>query len=152
MFVFIFCLLDLLCTTLFPKYMQPPVWIFKSGCTPYAASTHVQNWLRLSAPIILLSSMVFFRYCNTHLNFSLFSLVLLVTLVHRKNMARSMSGLPLFATHSNFKLWNEICLHLSFLVLWNSHLRSADPYFMAMMNSCLSIIRTNKLIPQCNTS
>ena len=46
--------------------------------------------------------MMCFRYCNTCLNFSLSSLMILVTLVHRNDMAGSILGLPLFATHSNF--------------------------------------------------
>ena len=82
--------------------MQPPVYFFNSEYIPYEASTHVHNWLSLYAPIIILSSMVCFRYCNTRLSFALSYLVLLVTLVHRNNVAGSMSGLPLFATHSNF--------------------------------------------------
>ena len=100
--MFIFCFLDLQCTIPYPKYMQPSVWIFKSGCTPYAASTHVQNWLRLSAPIVLLSSIFCFRYFNTRLKFAFSSLVLLVTLVHSNDMVGSMLGLPIFATRSNF--------------------------------------------------
>ena len=52
-FVFSFCFLDLQCTIPYPKDIQPPVCVFKSGCTPYAASNHVHNWLMLSAPIIL---------------------------------------------------------------------------------------------------
>ena len=82
--------------------MQLPVWISKSGCTPYAESTNVHNWLRLAAPIILLSYMVCFKYCNTSLNFSLSSLVILVDLVHRKDMAGSILGFTLYDTHSNF--------------------------------------------------
>ena len=100
--MFSFCLLDLQFTIPYPKDMQPPVWIFKSGCTPYAALAYVHNWLRLSAPIILLSYMVCFRYCNTFLSFALSSLVLLVTMAQRNDIAVSMSGLPPLATHSNF--------------------------------------------------
>ena len=100
--MFSFFLMELQCTILYPKVMLPPVWIFKSGCTPYVASTHVHNWIRMYAPIILLSYIVCFRYCNTHLNFALSSLVLLVTLVHRNDMAGSISGLPQYTTHSNF--------------------------------------------------
>ena len=44
----------------------------------------------------------FSSYCNTRLNLALFSLVLLVTLVHRDDIAVSMSGLSLFVTHSSF--------------------------------------------------
>ena len=100
--MFSFFLVELQCTILYPKGMLPPVWIFKSGCTPYVASTHVHNWIRMYAPIILLSYIVCFRYCNTHLNFALSSLVLFFTIVHRNDMAVSMSGLPPFATHNNF--------------------------------------------------
>ena len=57
--------------------------------------------LSLFTPIIILSSIVCFRYSNTHLNFAVSSLVLLVTLVHRNEMEGSMSGLPYFSTHSN---------------------------------------------------
>ena len=102
LFVFSFCFLDLQCTIPYPKDMQPPVCVFKSGCTPYVASTHVHNCLRLSDPIILLLSMVCFRYWNTSLNFALYYLVLSVSLVHRNDMASSILVLPLFSTHSNF--------------------------------------------------
>ena len=102
LFVFSFCLLDFQFTIPYPKYMQPPAWLFKSGCNPYTASTHVHNWLRLSATIVLVSYMVCYRCCNTCLNFSLSSLVILVTLVHRNDMAWSLLGFPSFATHSNF--------------------------------------------------
>ena len=94
--------MDLKCTILYLKYIQPPVWLLKSGCTQYAAPIHVHNWIRMSAPIILLSSILCFMYCNTFLNVSLSSLVLLVTMVHRNDMAGSMSDLPPFSTQSNF--------------------------------------------------
>ena len=102
LFVFIFFLLELQFTKPYPNYILMPVWLFRSGCTPYAASTYVNNWLRLSAPTIVLSSIVCFRYCNTRLNLALSSLVLLVTLVHRNDISGSTSGLPLFANQSRF--------------------------------------------------
>ena len=91
---------------------------FKSGCTPYAASTQAQNCLRLSATITLLSYMVCFIYFNTRLNVALSSLVLLVTLVHRNNMTGSMLGLPLFSTHSNIATmkWKMYVSFFSILV------------------------------------
>ena len=48
-------------------------------------------------------------------------------------------------------LWNVWCLHLSFLVLWNSHLYSSDPYLLVITPLCLAPIKKNQLIPQCNT-
>ena len=101
--LFSFFLLDFQCTIPYPNYMQPPMWLFRSGCTPYAASTHVHNCLRLSAPMILLSQIFCFGYCNTHLNLAFSSLVILVTLVNSNDIAVSMSGLPPFATHSSFQ-------------------------------------------------
>ena len=94
--------MDLQGTIPYPKDMQPIVWFLKSGFTPYAASSHLHNWFRPSSPISLLSSMVCFRYCNNSLNFSLSSLVLLVTMVHRNAMAGKILVLPFFPTHSNF--------------------------------------------------
>ena len=102
MFVFIFCLLDFLCTIPYPNGMQLLVYIFMLGCNPNEAYTRVNNWLRIYVHMILLSLIVCFRYFNTRLNFASYSLALFVTLLHRKNMAGSMLGLTLFATHSFF--------------------------------------------------
>ena len=100
--MFSFCFLDLQCTIPYPKDMHLTVWLLNLGWTPYAESTNVHNWIRLSALIIVLSYMVFLKYYNTRLNVALSSLVLLDTLVHRNNMAGSMLGLTLFTTHINF--------------------------------------------------
>ena len=132
--------------------MQPPVWIFRSGCTPYAASTHVHNWIRLSYPITLLSYMVCFRYWNTCLNFSLSSFVLVVTLVQRNYIAGSMSGLLLFATHSNFATmeWKMSAYFLSRLVeLSSTFCRTFifGDYILVLISS-----PKNQFITQCNPS
>ena len=99
--LFSFFLMDLQCNIAYPNYIQPPVWIFRSGCNPYATLTHVHNWLSLSDPMIILSLIVCFRYFNTCLNLTLSSLVLLVTMVHIKYIAGSMLVLLLFSTHSS---------------------------------------------------
>ena len=132
--------------------MQPPVWLFNPGCTPYVALTHMHNWLRLSATIILLSYMVCFRYCNTRLNFSLYSLVLLVTILRRNNMAGSMSGLPLFSTHSNFATM-ELNMSASFfssLVELSSTL--CRHFFVGDDTLVLISSKKNQSITQCNPS
>ena len=129
--MFSFCFLDLQCTILYPKYMQPPVWIFYPGCTPYAASNHVHNWIIISAPIILLSSKVCFIYFNTRLNFALSSLVLLVNLVYRNNMEGSILGLPILLHIVILKLRNGRCQHLYFLVLCNY--RRCSEYHSSMV-------------------
>ena len=69
LFIFKFSFMDLQCMSPKPNDMQPPVWLLLSGCTPYATSYHVHNWLRLSANIILLSFIVCFRNCSTRFNF-----------------------------------------------------------------------------------
>ena len=101
-FVFSFWFLDLQCTIPYLNGIPLLVWLFRLGCNPYAASTLVHNWLRIFYSIILLSLIVYFRYCNTHLSFSLSSLVILVNLVHSNDIYGSMLGLPLFANHSSF--------------------------------------------------
>ena len=88
MFVFGLCFLELQFTIPYPNGMQPPVWMFRLRCTPFAALSHVHNWLRLYTLIILLSFIVCFTYYNTRLNFVLSFLVLLVTLVHRNDIDR----------------------------------------------------------------
>ena len=129
----VFCLLELQCTITYTNEMQPPVQIFRSWCTPYVSSTYVNNWLRLFATIILFSFIVCFRYCNTCLNVSLYYLVLLFAVVHRKNIAGSISGLTLFLPIVFLKLQSVGCLHLYFLLLWNSHKCSAKPSLQAMI-------------------
>ena len=139
--MFSFYFLDLKCTIPYPNNIQPPVWTFKLGCTLYTASIHVHKWIRLYATMILSSFIVCFRYYNTHLNFALSSLVLLVTLVHRNDIAGSMSGLPLFATI-------ECRVSASFfLVLLNSHRCSVDPYLLVMTTLRLDPLQTNQLVP-----
>ena len=118
--LFNFCLLESHCINPDTNYMQPPVWLFRSGCTPYVALTYVNNWMRMYAPMILLLSMFCFEYFNNCLNLAVSSLVLLATLVHRNNMAGSMFGLPLLLLMVIFKLQSVGCPHI-FLVLWNSH-------------------------------
>ena len=150
--MFSLCLLDLQYTIPYPNYMQPPVWIFKSVCTPYAASNHVYSCIRLSYPMIRWSFIVFFRYCTTCLDFYLSSLVTLVTLLHRNDIAWSMSGLHIFLTKVVFQIYSVLCPHLYFLALWNSYLCSVVPSLMVMTHLRLAPLRTNKMIPQCNPS
>ena len=95
-FAFSFRFMDLKFTTPYPNDMQPTVCIFRLGCNSYEALIHVHNWLMISAPMILLSFIVCFWYCNTHINSSFSSLVLLVTLVHRNDISVSMLGFPIF--------------------------------------------------------
>ena len=102
MFFLSFWLLDLQCTIPYPNYMYPPVWLYKWECILYSGSTHLHNWLRLYYPTIFLSSMVCFRYCNTCLKVYVYSLMLLVTLVHSNDILGSILGVPHFATQSNF--------------------------------------------------
>ena len=132
--------------------MQTPVWVFRLGCTPYGVSNHVYNWLRLSTPTILLSSIVCYRYYNTRLNLALSSLVLLVTLVHRNYIAGSMPVLPLFATHIIFQLYSVECPHLTFLFLWDYYQCCVNPSLPVMISPCLAPLWTNQLISWCNTS
>ena len=101
--MFSFCLLDLQCTIPYPNNIKPFMWIFRSWCTPYSAQTHVHNWIIMYAPMIIVSSIVCFRYCNIRLDLYLSSLVLLITLVHSKDIAVSMSVFSLFDTHSGFE-------------------------------------------------
>ena len=132
--MFSFCFMYLQCTIPCQKYMQLPVWILKSGYTPYAALTHVQNWLRLSAQIILLSFMVCFRYFNTHFIFPLYFLVLCVTLLYRNNMEGSMPGLLVYANHSNFATmeWKMSTYFFSSLVEISSTF--CRPFFLVMIH------------------
>ena len=62
----------------------------------------MKNWLSLSDTMILLSVIVYLRYCNNHLNFALYSLLLLITMVHRNDKAGSMSVLTSFDNQSSF--------------------------------------------------
>ena len=98
-FLLNFCLLDLQCTSPYPNDTPLPVWLFRLGCTPYAVFTHLNNWLRFSNPITLLLLIVRFSNCSTRFSFDFSFTVLLVTLVNRKYISGSISGLPPFDTH-----------------------------------------------------
>ena len=102
LFLFNFCFLELQCTSLYPNDIPPLVWIFILGCTPYAASTHVNSWMRLYEPIKLLSLPFCLSNCSTCFSFDLSSPVILVTLAYSNDIAGLISGLPLFLTHSRF--------------------------------------------------
>ena len=123
----------------YPNGIQPPVWLFRLGCTPYAASTHVHEWLRLSDLIIFLSLIFCFRYFNTRLDLALSYLLILVTLVHRNYKSGSISVLPPFYTHSIFATIEWRMFASFFLVLWKSHLCSANNSLPAMILSRLAI-------------
>ena len=62
----------------------------------------MHSWLSLSSPINFLSFIVYFRNCSTRFDFPLSSTVILVTLVRRKYITGSMSGIPFSFTHSSF--------------------------------------------------
>ena len=133
--------------------MQLPVWIFKSGCTSYVASTHLYNWLKLSAPIIHLSSSVFF----TILQYSpQFCLIILDAIGHSGSQEQygmlNVRPYLFFEPIVILQLRNVGCLHISFLVLWNSHICSAYSSSLRMIHLCLDALLINNLIPQCNTS
>ena len=138
LFVFSFSLMKLQCTIPYPNYMQPSVRLFRSGCNPYASSSHVNKSFILSSNMILLSLIVCFRYCSTCLNLALSSLVLLVTLVHRSYIAGSMPVLPLFATHIIFQLYSVECPHLTFLFLWDYYQCCVNPSLPVMISPCLA--------------
>ena len=100
-------------------YRTPPVWLFISWCTAYYASTHVNISSRLVAPKRLFSLRVQWTNLNILLNFYQSSTSLFDTLVVKKTMAVSKSGLYLFMINKNFATteWNYSPLFsLSFLV------------------------------------
>ena len=101
-FVFSFCLVNLQCKILQPSDMPSLMWLFRLGCTPYAASTHVHSLMRLSVTKTLLQFIVCFRNSSTRFNFAFSSTVLLVALLYMNNIFKSMPDLPLFYTHSSF--------------------------------------------------
>ena len=132
--------------------MQPSVCILKLWCTPHGAWTHLNNWLRLSDPMILLSFIISFRYCKNRLNFSFPSLVLLENPVHSNDILGQCRAFYLFLPKAFLQLWSVGCPHLSFIVLWNSHLCYVDHSLPVTIPSSLAPPQTNKFIPQCNTS
>ena len=88
LFVFILWFLELWCSIPYTNEIQPLVCLFRLGCTAYVASTRVYNWLILYIPMILLSSIVCSRYCNTCLSLAVSSSAILATLVHKKQYSR----------------------------------------------------------------
>ena len=85
------------------KYL-PPVWIFMSGRTEYAAYIHVQSDSILNTPMYLLSLMVFFRKFSSLSRFFQSYSFLFNTLVHRNATVRLMSGLPLFVIYNHLSV------------------------------------------------
>ena len=126
-FVFNLCLLEFQCTIPYPNDTQLPVWIFRMGCTPYAASTPANKWLLLYDPMIILSFIVCFRYFNTRLDLSLSSLVLLVNLVHIMIYLAQYQALPLFIPIVVSLLQSVGCPYISFLVLQKYHRSYTNP-------------------------
>ena len=89
----------------------------------------------------------FFKYYNTCLKFSLSSLVILVTLVHRNYMAGSMLGFPPFSTHSNFST-TECRMSASFFYsLLELSYMFYRPFLSSDDNFALSSSSKNQLIP-----
>ena len=128
------------------------MWIFRSVCNTYVALTHVPNRLRMSAPMILLSPIVCFRYWNTRLNLDFTSLVLSVIMMHRNDITGSMLGLPLFDTYISFS--NIDCsMSASFfsilMYLSSMFCKKNSP---VTIPSQLAFHRKNWLIPQCYIS
>ena len=70
----------------------------------------------------------FLRFCNTRLNFSFSSLVMLFTLVHRNNISVSMFGLPLFLPIVYLQLYSLGCLH-RFSIIVEISLMFWKPFF-----------------------
>ena len=125
-FVFNLFFLGLQCTSSQPNDTPHLVWLFRSGCTTYAASSHVHSWLRLYDPITLLLFIFCFRNCSTHFSFAFSYTFLLVTLAQRNYIDGPMSGLTIFLPKLVLQLWNVGCLPLFCKVLVNSHLYSVN--------------------------
>lgn len=88
-----FCLEDLLCTIPLHIDIAPPVCDLMLLCTVYAASTHVTRLFKLSAPIILTSSIVPRKNPNIRLNFFQSSSSGDDTLLHKKATVGLITGL-----------------------------------------------------------
>ena len=135
--------LDLQCTIPYPNDMQPPLWLFMLQSTPYLVSTHVHNWIIMFSPKILLQSIVCFRYCNTCLNLSLPSLVILITLVHSNMYVYPCRALHFLVNILVLQLYSVGCPHLYFLFLWVSHQFSTTPSLPEMITLCLVPLQKN---------
>ena len=59
---------------------------------------------------------------------------------------------PLLLPMVILQLWNVVCLHLSFLVFWKSHLCSTDLSLLGVIPSHLAPLLKNQFIPRCNIS
>ena len=120
--------------------MQPPVWIFKSGFTPYTASNHVQNWLWLSDSVILyhilyglgISILASIFPCPTWCSWSLWC----TGMIHRDQYL----SFPFFQIKVSLQIYSIGFPHISFLLLLNSHLCYVDPSSPVMKSSYLAPI------------
>ena len=75
-----------------PKEFAPPVWIFIYGWTAYTTSIQVNISRNDYAPITFISSMVWFRKCNSILSYFLSCSVSEFNRVERKATPVSISG------------------------------------------------------------
>ena len=100
--MFILCFEYFPCIIPYYIDISPPVCPLILLCTAYATSIHVYRSESVSAPIILLSFIIFFTYVRPLFNFFQSSTSLLVTLIVRKDTNVSRSGRPRFTICKSF--------------------------------------------------
>ena len=119
LFVFNFCLDDLVCRVPCPRDIVPPVWLFMPGCIVWDASIQVQSMFKSRAPIIRSSSMVFSTKPQTPVSLLLSSLWLdLLLLCTSMKLLAQCLALHTYRYITTFGLLNETDLTLHLLDWW----------------------------------